>query len=701
MRRIRFAAAFAAFLILGCTQDSTDSAAVNADMWDGELPIRQPWLRDQLPDQSLVYMRVPNILGLLTMPKGNVLDSALRSTANIETVEKIRQGLIDNVLGDIPALTEARLDLFNEYIRSPIEVSGIFIPAPTSLIAVTLDIDSNEAFNALLEEIGFSLAAPLDNNNVGQIEGLGMQVFVRFEASTGRLLLQTGPGANATAFGKALEAMERSGPHRMRAMESKIDASGQGFFLWFDAQEAMPMMQMFMPREQLQVLIDMGIEDVSALGMGWGVANGKGRISLVVDVPSEEQRGFIPYVSNDLSATAVGDPDALLLLSIPTVEEFQRLEALFLEYASTQDAIDWEEGMSLVVDTVGVPIEDFLASLGPELFIIFDQAGDYLAIRLREPALWDSVLARIKESTGSAPTERQVGGETYYHWNMPNEAALAEPEMIDSEMSLFISMWARQRDHLYWIREDDFLYIASVPQVLMDRNAMQPRKDIGEWLSESQRIDANEAVLSLSSTSNKLPKRLYHFYVEVLQMLSDVALAEMDVWSMPTAEQLGLPEQGTMGFTVNLGNPTVGLELTFENNPFEMLGGMSGVAMVGIVAAIAIPAYADYSVRAEIAEGLNLAAAPKAGVVEFYMLHGDFPGDADAAALSTQELNSLHVDSIQVQPGNGWIIINYRETVADTGGQLILVPTVEVGGSFFWTCSGTFQNKHLPAACRE
>ena len=700
MRRGLFLAAFAALAILGCTQESTDISA-DVEIWDGELPIRQPWLRDQLPEQSLIYMRVPNILGLVAMPKGNVLDPALRSTANIETVDKIRQGLIDNVLGEIPALTEARIDLFNEYIRSPIEISGIFIPAPTSLIAMTLDVDSNEAFDAMLDEVGFALAAPLDENNVGQIEGLGMPVFVRFEAATGRLLLQTGPGANATAFAKALEAMASSGTHPMHRMESKIDASGQGLFLWINAEEAMPMMQMFMPREQLQTLIDMGLEEVSAMGLGWGVANGKSRLSLVVDVPSEEQRGFIPYVSNDLSATSVGDPDALFQMWIPTIEEFERLESMFLEYASDVDAADWQEGKDLIEETVGVPIEDFLGSLGPEFLIILDQVGDYLAIRLRDPALWDSVLDRIAATTGSGPVTKQVGGQTYWHWSMPNEAALAEPDMLDSEISLFISMWARQRDHVYWTREGDFLYMASIPQVLMDRAAMSERREIGEWLTQKQRIDASEAMFSITGTSEKLPQRLYHFYVEVLQMISDVALAEMDVWSMPTAKQLGLPRDGVLGFTVNFGSPTVGVELTFENNPFEMLGGMSGVAVVGIAAAIAIPAYVDYSTRAEIAEGLSRAAAAKAGIAEYYMQYGEYPGEDAAAELSMQDIDSPRVDSILVQPGNGWIIINYREDVANTGGQVILVPTVEVGGSIYWSCSGTFMDKHLPAMCRE
>ena len=701
MRRIVFLAALAALAILGCSQDSADRPAANVEIWQDELPIRQPWLRDQLPDQSLVYLRVPNILGLLTMPKGNVLDSALRSTANIENVEKIRRGLIDNVLGDIPAITDARLDLFNEHIRSPIEVSGIFIPAPSSLIAVTLDIGSNEAFDALLKEVGFSLVAPLDGNNVGEIQGLGMPVFVRFEAKTGRLLLQTGPGANATSFAKALESMQGSGTHRMRTMEAKIDASGQGFFLWLDAQEAMPLMQMFMPRDQLEELIDLGLEEVDAVAMGWGAANGKSRLAIVADMPSDKERGFIPYVNNDLGATSVGDPDALLLLSFPTVEEFSRLEALALESSPPDSHNDWLEGKASVQENLGVSVEEFFASLGPEVFIILDDAGDYLAIRLRDAALWDDVLARIEAATGHAPESRQFDGKTIYHWALPNAVNSVDPATIDADVSLFFTLWGRQTDHFYWTREGEFLYMASIPQVLMDRIAMPARSDIAEWVTDTQRVDANSAIVLLAGTNRKLPKRLYGFYVEVLQLLSDLALADMDVWAMPSAEQLGLPDQGTIAFTLSLGNPTLGMEFTFENNPVEMMGGMTGVAVVGILAAIAIPAYADYSTRAEIAEGLSLASGAKAGVAEYYQDIGRFP-DADAATeLSMSDAGGMHTEAVTVQPGNGWIIINYRDSVAGTGGQLILVPTAEEGGSVVWSCSGTFQNKHLPAACRE
>ena len=51
---------------------------------------------------------------------------------------------------------------------------------------------------------------------------------------------------------------------------------------------------------------------------------------MIADVPAEKNRDFLPYVYNDLSAKSVGDPDAVLLLSIPTADEFVRIESLAL-----------------------------------------------------------------------------------------------------------------------------------------------------------------------------------------------------------------------------------------------------------------------------------------------------------------------------------------------------------------------------------
>jgi hypothetical protein len=691
----------AALVLASCGQESTESGSQSdVELWQDELPIRQPWLREHLPDQALVYMRIPNIFGLTTMPKGNALDSALRSKVNVENVQKVLQGIVDNVLPVVPAMSDPQLRLLLEHVRSPIEVSGTFLPAPASVIAVNVDIDSNEAFEEVLQGLGLELVAPLDAQNIGQIAGVPMPLYVKFDAASGLLLMHAGPGANADSFATLLGGMDRSEPHLMRSMEDQIDESGQGFFLWVNAREAMPLMQMFVPRDTLEEMIELGLEKVSALAMGFGVANGKGRFALLADVPSEDDRGFVPYVDNNLNATAVGEPDGLMIISIPTVEEFSRLEKLVLQTATPEAREDWSNGHAAVKEVMGVTFEEMLGSIGPEVLFVFDKAGDYGAVRVRDADLFNKVIASIAEKTGSAPDERKIGGQSFYHWSIPGDMGETDVDQLGN-FAWFAELYTRKRDHIYWSQEGEFLYMASIPQPLIDRAAMGPDTDIGEWMTRTQHVNAKHAFLSISGTTQKLPGRTYGFYIELLQLLADIAETEIDVWSMPTAAQLGLPVQGAAAFTINLGNPTIGMELTFENNPAEMLGGMGTVAIAGVLAAIAIPAYSDYTTRAQVSEGLNLAGGPKAAVAEHYLEHGSFPDTAFAEHWSQIGGAGKYVESVVIEPGTGVIIIDYKPEVGSTGGQIVLTPTAEPAGHFNWTCEGTFADKHLPAACRS
>ena len=186
----------------------------------------------------------------------------------------------------------------------------------------------------------------------------------------------------------------------------------------------------------------------------------------------------------------------------------------------------------------------------------------------------------------------------------------------------------------------------------------------------------------------------------MLQLLADVAQADIDMWSMPTARQLGLPRDGTLGFTISLGDPTLAAEFTFENNPAEFLGGVGGIFIAGVVAAIAIPAYQDYEIRAKVSEGLTLAVPAKAAVTEYYMANGAFPGPIEAASLSIPSEAGEHVRSIIVEPGSGRILIDYKVESIPDGGQMYLRPVPAADGTLEWKCSATLADKHLPQRCR-
>ncbi len=138
---------------------------------------------------------------------------------------------------------------------------------------------------------------------------------------------------------------------------------------------------------------------------------------------------------------------------------------------------------------------------------------------------------------------------------------------------------------------------------------------------------------------------------------------------------------------------------------FTLIELMIVVAIIGILAAIAIPAYQDYTIRAQVSEGLSLAGGAKTAVAEVFQDSGAFPGNNTAAGLSgATDINGKYVTQVAVG-ANGIINVTYGQDANSniTNAVLRLTPTGNAG-SVEWACSG--QNilsgnaKWLPAACR-
>jgi len=139
---------------------------------------------------------------------------------------------------------------------------------------------------------------------------------------------------------------------------------------------------------------------------------------------------------------------------------------------------------------------------------------------------------------------------------------------------------------------------------------------------------------------------------------------------------------------------------------FTLIELMIVVAIIGILAAIAIPQYQDYTIRARVTEGFNLAGAVKTGVAEYYNTNSPNWPTSNTLAGVADSITSKYVTSVLVDNTNpGQIVITYSASIGLTGGQqVILSPIASSGasaGAVDWACTGgNLSGKYRPANCR-
>ena len=135
---------------------------------------------------------------------------------------------------------------------------------------------------------------------------------------------------------------------------------------------------------------------------------------------------------------------------------------------------------------------------------------------------------------------------------------------------------------------------------------------------------------------------------------------------------------------------------------FTLIELMIVVAIIGILAAIAIPAYQDHTIRAQVSEGINLSAGAKAAISEYFMDKGVLPANNAEAGLDTPDAIVGNYVT-QVSSADGTITVEYGNQANDAidTQTLDLIPDTTSGGSVQWTCQrNTLAAKHVPSACR-
>ncbi|HGO7270949.1 TPA: pilin [Neisseria meningitidis] len=157
---------------------------------------------------------------------------------------------------------------------------------------------------------------------------------------------------------------------------------------------------------------------------------------------------------------------------------------------------------------------------------------------------------------------------------------------------------------------------------------------------------------------------------------------------------------------------------------FTLIELMIVIAIVGILAAVALPAYQDYTARAQVSEAILLAEGQKSAVTEYYLNHGKWPGgNSDAGVASSSEIKGKYVKEVTV--ANGVVTATMLSTGVNNEikGKKLSLWAKRQDGSVKWFCgqpvkraanntakddvtadtdtNGKIDTKHLPSTCRD
>ena len=136
---------------------------------------------------------------------------------------------------------------------------------------------------------------------------------------------------------------------------------------------------------------------------------------------------------------------------------------------------------------------------------------------------------------------------------------------------------------------------------------------------------------------------------------------------------------------------------------FTLIELMIVIAIVGILAAVALPAYQDYTVRARMSEPLAVLGEARHSVSEYYATMGKLPASADKAGMRTGVASDI-TSSIGLNSSNGnlTITLTNENSLGDAGGKTVVMSVTDSsGGQLKYKCKpGTIAAKFLPASCR-
>lgn len=734
IRRACLAAAVAASVILaGCNRDNASpNAPAAVAQIDGAAQkraadaISQPaWLRERLPEHTVAYLRVPTLWGLMSAPNGRALDGALASDAHTKAIAALRDAAAKDPLlvqaGIAPFTALALDDLAGPVEVAVIDTSDIANPASNILVSLPFDIADVATMNARLAATGAPvLKAPLDANGKGELATKG---YVQFDAATKHLYVLSGMAASAFALDGFVKQLGEKRAHAMHEVEKTFDTSGQGLFFWMSLKGVTGMAAAQLPAAKPGTAVRDLLDKSQAVAFGWGTVGGRGKFQVQFIAPQTRLFGYLAQEGYKTDVKTAGNPSWALTMRLPSRAQFDTFAAnLDADFgAGTKAGYDKANGE--LKQAFGFEVKDVIGLFGPELVTFEDAAGTYSAVRtIDRAALYariDDLVARYKWKHETVKS----GKATMHHVYVPGidiAKSLADDKSTsDAKATAWLQLYTRMGTHLYWTEEGDWLVFGQVPQALADRAAAKLDTDIGDWLRTKQSYDPASTLIGGAATTRNANQKIYYAYIAVLQSISDALGQPTSLAELPNAASLGLPVDGAIGLTLDLTPNRAGFSMTYEQSPAEVIlaggGAITAIAIVGIAAAVAVPAYQDYTIRAQVAGTIADAEPLKLVIAEYYAKRKKLPASDDDLDAPEYGASIKYLDHYYTDQGTIVLAFGDEANKAVHGQTLTLAP-YKLGGELVWRCGDadigdaeplsaseettTVPPKYLPSTCR-
>ena len=667
-------------------------------------------LHENLPVGTGAYLRLPSLWQALQDPPGRSLHKGAVSAANQQAVAAIQQKLA--TLDDLPPAADAFIKFWAADMRAPLEIAvltgdGALSPASQLLFSTRIDPQQPQAltrWKQLLLTVGAQPSAMAADGTVQAVFSMA----ANFE-------IPKGP-ADAAFL------------RRFNTAQARIDQSGTGFFAYFDGSAVRQALLLALSQSQSgapsKAMLD-NINGTDAIAFGAGTVGGDGRLGLDWYASKAPLLQYFPQAKRVLDFKTAGIADWIFSVALPTDAEWPRLRTRIAADAGEKVAADLEQALDKPIGTAKssatkASARDLFRAFGPEYAAFSDAAGDFSAVRLRDPVAFARILATL-ETLGS--THRVQGDvhelllsfdpgamEKVFAAKPETKSELTEQKTAEEKAQALaaerlLSVWMRANtSRIFWVQEGTWLIAASVPQALRDRAKLRAN------VAASARASGEVPFAGVSSATSKTAMRTWYGYLSALGALASVAKYDIDLAALPSAQELQLPLDGQAGVMIESAADRLSLSLRYQNTALDTFGGGSattGIATAAILAAFALPAYQDYTVRAKVAAALAQASAAKIEIAEEFAVQGKLPKkfDLSSAANGASE-------PYQIAWQNGAIEITFSDAAtAGLAGTTLVLKAVETGDGLSWQCGAqisvesarlrsTVPSRFLPSACR-